>query len=806
MLTARIEELEREHIPKHFSGDQGYARPVCLSIERTRHYTESWKETEGEPMSIRRAKALAHHLDNMGISIRPNELIVGNYADDPHVLAFGVETSESSWAKDLIDSLGKEEEKKEWYELLDYWDRHNLASMIKPLLTDKEWELAHSFQRYVECLPTQMTTRTMPDHELYLTLGVNKIIEMIHEKLDRRYREKDKCTQGKEATEIALKINDLKAMLIAAEAFLRWTNRYALLAKDMAEEEQDPRRKAELLEISEICSWVPGNPARNFREALQSHWFAFLCYQETEIMCHGVSMRLDQVFWPCYEKDVIIDKTLPREEALELMENFLLHIDEMGRPLPLDFRREMQGINYIGVYTIGGVKPEDGSDACNELTMVILDALDDLKLSHPDFKFRWHPKADPRAWRRTVEIIRSGLGQPSIKNDQVAIDILMNHYGFTLEEARSYAIVGCISPAPSLNWGRCRRDAFSLRPAKALELALNNGFDPVTSGSGALGQVGPRTGNAEEFISFDQVFEAFRAQMAFFIQKAMHIKALSEHAYNTLCKRPFASCFYHRSLESERDIVDTPEKGMPWFNAPGVVDSADSLTGLKKLVFDDKKYSLKEVLAALRADWEGYEAMRQDFINVPKFGNDDDYADEIAKRTYAMLAEEAAKVTDVNGASPMPSGLVVTAMYLLAPLTGALPNGRKLGDPLADGGCSPYAGYDKNGPMAAVLSASKIDQRRWKASVFNQKLTPGSIAGESGLRKFQSYIEAALGLGLEMIQFNVVDAATLRDAQRHPEKYPYLTVRVSGYNARFVELHEFVQNSIIERTEHTLGG
>jgi pyruvate-formate lyase len=244
---------------------------------------------------------------------------------------------------------------------------------------------------------------------------------------------------------------------------------------------------------------------------------------------------------------------------------------------------------------------------------------------------------------------------------------------------------------------------------------------------------------------------------------------------------------------------------MPWVNDPGIVDCVDSLIGLKKLVFDDKKYTMEQLLVALKANWEGYEEMRREFINAPKFGNDDDYADEIAKRAYAMVADEMCRVIDINGSSPMPSGLVVTLMFQLADLTGPLPNGRKLGDPLADGGINPYSGFDKNGPMSAVLSASKIDSQKQKANVFNQKFTPGSVEGESGLRKFQSYIETAMDLGLDMVQFNIIDAATLRSAQKEPEKYSNLVVRVSGYNARFTELNRFVQDAIIERTEYQLG-
>jgi len=526
-------------------------------------------------------------------------------------------------------------------------------------------------------------------------------------------------------------------------------------------------------------------------------------YHVIELACHGTSLRLDQVFWPWYEKDVLIDRTLPRGKALEIMENFLLRIDELGRPLDLAFRKALQGTNYLGTFTIGGVNT-DGNDACNELTILILDAMDDLRLCHPDFKFRWHHKVNPKVWRRVCEVIRSGLGQPSIKNDQLCINILMDHYGFTLEEARSWAVVGCISPAPTIHWGRTRRDAWSILPAKILEVALFNGEDPVTSGPGAIGFKGLKTGDATKFTCFDEFFEAYRQQYAWFVQKATHIKTMGEYCNNTLLKRPFASCLFHRSLDACRDIMGLPEKGMPWVNDPGKVDVVDSLIGLKKLVFDDKKYTMEELLMALQANWEGYEEMRRDFINAPKFGNDDYYADEVAKRAYNMFWEEHSKVTDINGASPMVSGLIVTQMFLAAPQTGALPNGRKLGDPLADGGINPHAGYDRKGPMAAILSASKIDSTKQKTNIFNQKLTPSSITGEAGLKKFQNYIETIMKLNLEMTQFNIVDTATLKDALEHPERHQNLVVRVSGYNARFNDLGRFVQEAVIERTEHEL--
>jgi len=799
MVTARVQTLADSHVPKYFSGDK-FIKPVYLSILRTRIYTQVWKETEGEPIGIRRAKAFARYLDSVPIFIGPQALLVGFNSEDPHAFEFCVEASDLKILDQYIEAgYIREEDVDEWREYQEYWSKRNLNTAIDNLLTEEERIVSAPNQRYMEVRPTHHTSRTVPDNDLYLETCLNETLAKVRQKLDRLYQEKETCTDGPKGIEICLKINDLKAMLITGEAFLHWTTRYSQLAKKMAEEETDPIRKQELMQISETCSWVPGNAPRTFWEAVQSHWFTMMGYHLIEHACHGTSYRLDQIFWPFYEKDVLLGKVISRGKALEIMQNYLLLVDELGQPLGIEFRRLNQGVNFLATYTIGGVKPEDGSDACNELTLLILDAMDELRLSHPDFKFRWHPKVNPKVWRRVLELVRSGLGQPSIKNDKVVIAGLMNHYGFTLEEARSWASIGCISPGVTIYWGTVKRDAFTLSPLKYLELALGNGWDKVFKQ-----QVTLKTGDPTKFTSFEQAFEAYRKQMAWAIRKAMHVKNIGDWANKTMLKRPFASLFFHRALDAERDIMDAPNKGIPWVNVPGIVDAADSLISLKKLVFDDKKYTMEEVVRALQSNWEGYEEMRRDFINAPKYGNDDDSADEVAKRTYAMIAEEFCKVTDIDGVSPMPSGLIVTWMFLLAPYIGAMPNGRKVGDPLADGGCSPHAKFDRMGPMAAVLSASKIDFEKWKAAIFNQKLSPASIQGEAGLRKFQNYVETALSLGLDMVQFNVVDSALLREAQRQPEQYQNLVVRVSGFNAHFNDLAKFVQDAVIERTEHAL--
>ena len=799
-ISERLKRFKVKHVNKNFKSG-GYAKPVYLSILRTRAYTKVWKETWGEPISIRRAKALDYFLETMPIFIRPDELLVGYFAEDNHALPVQMEAIDTDKGINEYIDLGyvKKDQINEWREYQEFWNKHGTYKLLMDRLTDKEKELAQADHTFMEVLPTQYTSRAQPDHDLYLESGgLNGRLSDLKKKVEELNKKREDCPGGTEAVEINDQLNDLTAMIIGVEAVIRWADRYTKLAKEMAEKEASPQRKKELEQISEHCAWVPANEPRTFWEALQSHLFTSLVYQMIEHLSHGTSTRLDQIFWKFYENDVIKNKTLPRDEAVELMGEFLLHVDEFGRPLPLVWRKSLQGNNFLATYTIGGQKT-NGDDACNDLTIAILDAIDVLRINHPDFKFRWHPKVDQKAYRRAVEVIRSGLGQPSIKNDTVVIDTLVNHYGFTLEEARSWAVVGCISPSPTIHWGRARRDAWTVYPAKFLELTLFNGINPTTDK-----KIGLEVGDSRNFKTFEELFEAYRKEFAWGMRMSARIKTITEYNNNQVLKRPFISALFHRSINACRDIVDVPEKGMPWVNDPGIVDTVDSLIGLKKLVFDDKKYAMDDVLKALKANWEGYEEMRQDFINAPKFGNNDDYADQVAKETYTLVAEEMSKVKDVNNTAPMPSGLIITWMFSTADKLGALTNGRKLGDWLADGGINPHGGYDKNGPMAAILSAAKIDARKQKANIFNQKLSPSCIEGEAGLRKFQSYITASMNLGLDMIQFNIADAKVLKDAQKSPEKYPDLVVRVSGYNAYFVEMDKFVQDAVIKRTEHII--
>lgn len=797
-LAPRIATYKANHVPKHFIRE-GYVKPVYLSIWRSRIFTRVWKETINEPQSIRKAKCVKAYLEEVPIFIRDEERIVGFYAEAPDALPSCIESMDGALFKKIIaDGNSKPEDTEEWNELLAYWEEEGLKKRMYSRLLPEELAIAQADFAFMEVLPTQYTSRSQGEYDLPLGNGILHTKQVLQDKYDKLVIENDACVGGTECIEINNKLNDLRAMMITIDAVIAWTERYAKLAEEKAKT-ATPERKAELLAIADRCRRVPAYPAESYLDAVQSHWFCFLVAQIIEHLSHGTSLRLDQIFWKWYEKDVLIDKTTDRQTALEIMEEFLLKIDELGRPLPTVWVKSLQGSNYLATYTIGGTKPEDGSDACNEVTLDICDALGELWTNHPDFKFRWHPNADPRAVEKVLDLQRRGLGQPSIKNEAVTIKSLQEHFGFTLEEARSWAVVGCISPAPTLHWGRARRDAWTVYPAKFLEVTLFNGVDPLSDKL-----IGLQTGDPRDFKNFEEFYAAYTKQFAWGMRLAARIKAIGEDCNNQMLKRPFLSTLFRRSIESCRDIMDTYDPGMPWVNVPGTVDACDALISMKKLVYDDKKYTMDQMLTALKADWVGYEDMRQDFINAPKWGNNDDYADEIAVRTFNMVADELAKVKDINNASPQPSGLIITWMFSTADKVGALPNGRKLGDWIADGGNSPYGGYDKNGPMAAVLSASKIDYSKQKAQIFNQKLTPASVAGEAGIKKFNDYVNAIMNLGLEMVQFNVVDAETLKDAQKKPELYPNLVVRISGYNANFVELNKFTQDAVICRTEHTL--
>lgn len=799
-VTPRTQRIRGNLVTKSFSGDDFKDPRVLVDVEKLRYYTESWKETEAFSTVFRRAKALERILSNVTIFINDDELLVGYPGSTPESIYFSPERPRKT--AEELDALGHvhEQDRKQLYENLDYWTGKSGQDRMRRYFSDEEWAI-YDAKSLIWTLGPDYTQRAAPDWERLFKLGLKGIVAEIDRKLKETEEDLRKAENLQKIPELMEKVTFFKSMIIGCNAVIRWAERYGKLANWMAEKERDPKRKKELIEISKICQKVPANPTETYQEALQVYVFVWIVTHSIDHECHGTSDRVDQIFWPYYEKDVIREKKISRERAQELMECLWMKVNEVGRLLPSSTRRSHQGTNNNNAATIGGQRP-NGEDACNELTEVILDAVNSVRVYQPSLAFRYHAKASPSALLKAFEVVSTGLGYPSFKNDDVNIAHLMD-MGYTIEEARDWALIGCMSPGVVGRWGRVKRNAWHLNIVKCLELALNNGRCMLTGK-----KLGPETGEPSTFKTYEDFARAFREQVRAALVLGMRLHNVSLVVQAELYPRPFMSALFEDSLIYGKDLCGVGRKSLPWINlVAGAVDTADSLAAIKKLVFEEKRVSLPTLVGILKKDWEGYEETRQMFINdAPKFGNDDDYVDFIARDdVFHMATEEMAKLRDVWGVAPKSLPQAVTGAWSVGWVTSALPNGRKATTVLSDGGISPYYGYDKKGPTAVLMSVSKIDHSRHKGVLLNQRLDPRILHSEKGKELFLNYLKTWYDLKIDHVQFNVVDTETLREAQREPEKYSDLMIRVAGYSALFVELPKEYQDAVIERTIMEIG-
>jgi len=524
--------------------------------------------------------------------------------------------------------------------------------------------------------------------------------------------------------------------------------------------------------------------------------------------CHPGSFKPDDLLWEWYERDVIKEKTLDRLTAAEIIACWAAKYHEtagFGMTRFGGLKKSGQGTRDYTVWTIGG-QDGHGKDATNELTLLILDVWDGYRLHFPDLKFRWFPGTKKDDFKRVCEVVKTGLGLPSLRNDPLAIETLLTQFPgeLTLEQARQWGIVGCNTPGCTVDSkGPCRREVGYAEIEKAPEFALFNGRDPEP---GFEWVKTIETGDPTKFKDFEEFYQAWLKQYMWFVNTELRYRDMCMEQMEEHCRMPFVSLLYESCMESGLDCLNDPTLGRFSFQSiVGWVDSIDSLAGLKYLIYDKKKYTMEELLKALKADWEGYEDMRQDFRNAPKFGNDNDYADEIMVRATNDIYQLCTEQTfDRKGYPVYPNMLPVSRMFQCAPYVGALPNGRKRGDQLCDGGINPHADFDKSGAWARIRSALKVDQSKARAYIYNQRLEFSSVEGEAGLNKFADYCWTAMEEGQVQMQFNFVSSEMLRDAQKNPDKYPYLTVRVSGYNAFFTQLPVFMQKAVSDRVEQKL--
>ncbi|MBD3185108.1 hypothetical protein GF312_22695 [Candidatus Poribacteria bacterium] len=572
-----------------------------------------------------------------------------------------------------------------------------------------------------------------------------------------------------------------KAMIILAEAAGKFGKRYARKAEEMAEAEKNPQRKNELLRIAEVCQRVPWEPAGNFYEALQSLWFGHMMMElEDPPNAHSIG-RIDQMLYPFYKNDLEAG-TINEDEAYELLECFGLKIWKS-----YDVQDTM----------IGGQKP-DGSDAVNDISFMYLDVVEKLDI-HLQLSARYHKNIDKRFWRRVAQVNAQRRGLPQMFNDDVIIPALVEK-GIPIEEARDYAIIGCIEVTIP---GRCDPRVVNhyTNMLKCLEYALNDGVCLVNGNQSSL-----KTGKPEEFESFHDVMEAYKTQVAHDIRKAVINSHRAELEQRERFPMPFLTLLTDDCIEKGMDIT----AGGARYNSTGFcayanANAGDSLAAIKKLVFDEKRVTLKEVVDAMRVNFEGKESLRQMLLNeAPKYGNDDDYVDSIVTEISEHFCRELEQYTNARGGDYHAHFLSFVLAVSGGASTAASADGRKAGEPVANS-LAPQQGRDKKGITAMLKSISKIDQELAAAGtslIFD--IHPSAVKGEEGAENLDNLLRTYFHLGGGHAECNIVDVGVLRKAQKDPEKYSNLSVRVAGYSAYFVNLGADMQEHIIQKTKNML--
>ena len=796
--SPRLEALRTSVWTKAATGGD-YREGIKLGSDKAYWWTKVFKETDGEPWVMRRAMAMAALLENQPVWIKDHSLIMGHSCGRPSEMVFHVDGSPQQWWDAYYDKTdliyGKD---REWIaEAMNYWEPMSLHSHYQKLMTAHQMMCVSGLGPMVGSLDG-MTSATL-QYDFVLEHGYNKIIEMIDKNIENAFHELYETPARPETVPLLPKIEQWRVMKMCAEALLVWAKRHSRLAKIVAENfETDPKRKAELLKMSEIAAKVPANPPEHFQEAIQMEHFVGIPPKLIERQHTGYGFRPDQLWWPYYKRDMLDERTLTKAEALDMIGDWQIRMHEdafwtfrMGREALAG------GVMMVQAVTLGGVD-DAGKDACNDLSDVILEAARLTRVSYPTYVFRYHPNSRPQTMRSVFETLKHGLGYPQIQNDTVHTQLLCAHYGVTLEEARSWANVVCLSP--NITKGRggqgVKYTAITLNSAKYLMYAFHQGRDPVFNV-----QVGPRTGDPATFQTFEELWEAWEKQQDFAVNMCLNLENVWRWVQTEWMQQPLLSCNFERCVSTGIDIVD-PRNGEPpncWNTNLLWAETGDCLYAVKKLIFDERKYTMAQLMDALKADWEGYEDMRQDFVMAPKWGNDIREVDEINVRAINELIESHKKHVEWCGGHYLPLPQAVGGYAAMAPIISALPNGRKQGDPLYDGGCSPGPGFDKKGPTAVLRSCSKMDYRNLKSNLLNQRLSQTQMAGEGGFTLWSHYIKTWHDLGIAHIQLNVVDTETLRAAQMEPERYSELIVRVAGYSAHFVDLTRPLQDSIIGR-------
>lgn len=805
----------------------------AIEADRAVLLTESYMKTEGEPMVTRRAKAFANILKNIPITIRQDELIVGSATVRPRSCQVFPEFS-FEWLEAEFDTVAtrsadpfyiSEETKKTLHTVYTYWKGKTTSelatSMIAPeaqkAMDHNVFTPGNYFYNGVGHVTVQ--------YDKVMAIGYRGIMEeVVKEKARMDFGDADYCSKT------AL----LDAILLSCEAVIEYAHRYANLAREMARAESDSRRRAELETIAENCTRVPEYGARNFYEACQSFWFVQMLLQ-IESSGHSISPgRFDQYMYPYYKNDMESGR-ITKAFAQELMDCIWIKFNDLNKCRDAASAEGFAGYSLFQNLIAGGQTPE-GEDATNDLSFMCIEATMHVMLPAPSFSVRVWNKTPHEFLIRAAELTRTGVGLPAYYNDEVIIPSLMSR-GLTLEDARDYNIIGCVEPQKAgKTWGW--HDAAFFNMLKPMELVFSNG---MLDGE----QVGLKTGDVSTFATFDAFFDAYKKQMEYMISLLVNADNAIDEAHAIRCPLPYLSCMVDDCIKRGK----TPEQGGAVYNFTGpqgfgIANVADSLYAIRKLVYEEYRFSLTELRDALQANFGNgtvdaekltekiahslaasgvtlnerviaeiyrtvkarggdprYAEIREMILSLDAYGNDIAEVDAMAREAAYTYTKPMLQYYNPRGGQFQAGLYPVSANVPLGAQTGATPDGRLAGTPVADG-VSPSAGRDVCGPTAAANSVSCLDHGiASNGTLFNMKFHPSALAGEAGLENFVALVQTYFEMKGSHMQFNVVSRETLYDAQKHPEKYQSLVVRVAGYSALFTTLSKSLQDDIINRTE-----
>ncbi len=765
-----------------------------IRIERGLLMTESYQQTEADLPVIQRAKAIAHVVRNITIGIDRDELIVGR-STSKHRGGMLMPEVQWKWYRDELDLFStrtwdrcvpiSSEDKAKMKEFLSWWKGKSmydkwLAAMPEEAL---KYNDAGIYVTNTGAVSGVHLAHTAVDYEAVLQKG----LKGIKKDVDNELKKLD-LTNIKDFE----KFHYLNAINIVLDGAIDFAKRYAKLAKEQAAKEKNAKRKAELERIAKNCEWVPLNPARDLWEAIQSIWLAYIVLR-IEAFGPGIALgRPDQYFYPYFKKDIESGK-LTREQALELISMLLIKVNDAVVLMSSVFAEQLAGFPTITNVTLGGVT-DDGKDAVNELSYLFLEAEKQVGLTVEEIVVRIN-RLNPDAFlMKATEVNKALTGKFKFLSDDTAIKQMMVQ-GKT--HPRDYVVVGCYTPTVvkyAFNTSACMVNLAAL-----LELALNNGKSRITGK-----QLGPKTGDPRKLKSYEDLWEAFKKQVNAAVPQGVLARYIDRKILAEYGQVPFQSSLHYGCIQKGLDAM---AGGMVPYSAEnhgliGVPNVGDSLAAIKKVVFEDKKITMAQLIDALDKNFKGEERILQLLNKAPKFGNDIDYVDNLVNDALSYTSDVITSYTGFAGTKQVVASSAGTGHLPLGQAVGALPDGRKAREPLAEGGISPHQGRNVSGATATLRSVAKIDHLKLTGgSVLNMKLNPAEVKDESKMKKFVSLLRTYCETGGYLVQFNIVSGDMLRDAQKHPEKYRDLLVRVATYSAYFVELSPTLQNDIIARTE-----